>query len=264
MRDKHIILTMGRSGSNTLVDMLNQNPAILNFGEVLGEWTPLRRLQRQVRAFRNDDQGYLDAILNNTALQNAANAARTVKKILSWRAGEIKKMRNVKTVGFKEFSLNFQRYGLSHYLSEAYDVKVVGLTRANALERMISNALLQETGIVASTSKNSHIAPNSIYINPHTVLKNLEIIAKENEDLLRAIEGLPEERVFRLDYADLYSGDAHTIRIVRKAYSFLGVPEVEPKVRMRKIAKKNPLDAIQNGAEIREVIAASRFAIYLP
>jgi hypothetical protein len=33
---------------------------------------------------------------------------------------------------------------------------------------------------------------------------------------------------------------------------------------MRKIVDRNPLSALENGSEIGEIIAASRFATYLP
>lgn len=50
--DRHVVLTLGRSGSNTLRDMLNQSPEVLNFGEVLGEWNTIRKIQRKAVFYR--------------------------------------------------------------------------------------------------------------------------------------------------------------------------------------------------------------------
>ena len=73
--DRHMILTLGRSGSNTLRDMLNQNPEVLNFGEVLGPWTDMRRLQKRLPLIPKDNVAYLDFIL--TSRHSAARASRT-------------------------------------------------------------------------------------------------------------------------------------------------------------------------------------------
>jgi hypothetical protein len=59
----HIILTNGRSGSNFVVNIINQHPQILNYGEVLGEWTILRKLHKVGILRSSDDREYLDKIL---------------------------------------------------------------------------------------------------------------------------------------------------------------------------------------------------------
>lgn len=264
MRGKHIIVTLGRSGSNTLVDMLNQHPAILNFGEVLGEWTMIRRFQRRLGLFRRSDAAYLDAVLGRVALQRVANEFRTLGKAWSGKWYEIKRMRDVETVGFKDFSLNFKRYGLDDYITRTSDAKVIGLTRANVLDRMISTAFLQATGVVASTSRNANSAPRQIRLDPKRVLDQLNVIDRENQDLAAVLDALPPGRVMRLDYEDLYTSEAHTIETVRQVYAFLGVSDMVPQVRMQKIVRNNPLAALVNAEEIHTVISTSKFKIYLP
>ncbi len=264
MREKHIILTLGRSGSNTLVDMLNQNPAILNLGEVLGEWNRIRRVQRSLKLFRGNDAAFLDAALCNTTLHQTANTVRTLGKIRAGQWHEAKRLSHVRTIGFKEFSLNFQRYGLPNYVTNASDIKVIGLTRRNVLNRMISNAFLEATGVVKSTLPQAKVATRKLYLNPDEFIGKLEVIEQENIELNSALNALQPQRVFRLDYEDLYADEAHTIAKLRSIYAFLGVPDITPRIRMRKIVDRNPLAALENAEEVAEVIAASRFASYLP
>lgn len=146
---QHFILTLGRSGSNALVDMINQNPALLNYGEVLGTWTPIRKAQRRLGLLQNDDDAYLDAVLGNNRVIFAANLARTLGKLRNGRIAEIKRIRRLHSVGVKDFSLNMIRCGLNDYLYERKQVRVIGLIRANPLGRMISALRLQNTGEVS-------------------------------------------------------------------------------------------------------------------
>lgn len=254
---------MGRSGSNTLVDMLNQNPAILNFGEVLGEWNRIRRVQRAIGLFKGDDRAYLNAILGSVALQRTANLVRTFNKIRRGRFREIKRISSLKTVGFKEFSLNIYKYGVEQYVTEADDIKIIGLTRRNVLDRLISNDLLAKTGIVASTSVEQPLK-SKIWIDPETIIDRLEIIQKENDLLYSMIYSIPPYRLIHFEYEDLYGEESLTIERIRSIYNFLGAPDMTPRVRMRKIVDRNALSIIENRLQIEDIVRQSRFSCYLP
>lgn len=260
---KHIILTLGRSGSNTLSDLLNQNPAILNYGEVLGDWNLIRKAQRTMGLYRDNDSAYLDALLSNKPLMRTANTIRTIGKLRKRKFAEIKRMDRLSTVGFKEFSTHFLRLGMNDYVRNARDVKVIGLERRNVLDRMISNEFLEQTGVVALKSGDARDTKKKLWIDPASVLEKLDTIDRENDDLRRMLDALPRQNVFRIDYEDFYSGEVRTLDIVRKAYAFLGVPDCVPRVRMRKILKRDPIAALENADAVRDVIAASRFATYL-
>jgi hypothetical protein len=263
MRARHVILTLGRSGSNTLVDMLNQNPAVLNYGEVLGDWTQIRKLQTRLGLYKHDDAAYLDALLGNPAVLRVANTFRTAGKLVAGKAAERKRLGQVRTVGFKEFSLNLERRGLQGYLSMVPDLRVIGLVRANVLERMISNAFLQETGVVSSQSKQAGTAKRALHIPPEEMIGRLETIEAENAALETQLSTLPGDRVLRLDYTDLYSGEARTRETMQQVYGFLDVPAIEPEIRMKKVVKRNPLDAIENRDEILEVMRGTRFEAFV-
>lgn len=263
MHQTHIVLTLGRSGSNTLVDMLNQNPAILNYGEVLGEWNRIRKFQRRTGLFRNDDRAYLDSILDNPWLLRLANTNRSISKLARGRMREVKRIGNLKTVGFKEFSLNFDRYGLGDYVRTRRDAKIIALTRSNVIERMVSNEFLQATGIVSSQTKGAKGLRPKLSITPEKVIEKLVVIEKETQKLEEMVADLDQSRVLRMEYADLYNDPDHTIAIVRRAYEFLGVPDMKPKVRMSKLVKRDPLAALENGNEVRAAIEQTRFATFL-
>lgn len=261
--DTHVILTLGRSGSNTLVDLLNQNPAILNYGEVLGEWNTIRKAQRRLRVFRGNDKAYLDALLRNKALLRAANFARTLGKAKRRKWSDVKALRNVRQVGVKDFAINFIRLDIYDYLATSPDVKVIGLERPNAIDRMISNEYLERTGVIALKDGQSRSTPEPLWIDPDRVLEKLDRIERESNELRRMLDVLPADRVFRVDYDALYSDAQTTTALLREMYGFLGVPDHVPTVRMRKILKGDPLHALQNGDALRRIISRSPFAVYL-
>jgi hypothetical protein len=261
--DNHIILTLGRSGSTTLLDLLNQHPEILNFGEVLGDWAPIRKVQKKLPFYRGNDRAYLDAILANNRLVRTANTVRTFGKIRNRNWSDIKRLDRISTIGFKEFSLNFIKYNIYDYVKNRPHLKVIGLCRTNAVDRMISNEFLEKTGVIELKSSDKKEQTRKLCIDPATVLEKLDVIERENNDLRRMLEVLPKENLLWIQYDDLFSSPERTLQIVREAYAFLGVPDHAPQVRMRKILKRDPLSALENGEDLRKVIAASRFAGYL-
>lgn len=259
----HIILTLGRSGSNTLVDMLNQHPAILNYGEVLGDWNRIRQIQQRLAIYRDNDQAYLDAILDSRFLLKVANARRSISKLARGRGREVKWINKLQTVGFKEFSLNFHRCGLRYYIGARKDAKIIALTRSNIIERMISNEVLQATGIVSSRTRGAQVPRPKLAITPEAAIKKLIVIEEEAIQLEEMITDVDQERVFRVDYADLYADPDRTVDTVRQVYEFLGVPDLEPSVRMTKIVRGDPLALLENADEIRSTIERTRFAKFL-
>lgn len=262
-RGRHIILTLGRSGSNTLVDMLNQNPAVLNYGEVLGDWTKLRRLQRRLGLYRGDDHAYLRAVLGGPVMLRAANGFRNLARILRGRFGQAKRLRGIRTVGFKEFALNLAEFGVTDILHETPAPKIIGLTRANILARMVSNEILQATGVVLVRGEGGDAPGRLLQLSPEQVIARLQKIEAENlalEEMLNRIDG---DRVIRLDYEDLYGDSARTIAAVRRVFAFLDVPDFRPEIRMAKILQRDPVEAFENPDEIRAAIAGTRFVKWL-
>lgn len=243
---RHVILTIGRSGSNTLRDMLNQSPEVLNFGEVLGEWNAVRKLQRRLGLFRGADAAYLDFILGARTFRFAANTHRSWSKRRAGQPQAVKRLRDVRTVGIKDFSLNFQRYGLMDYLPARPDIKVVGLIRDDVVGRMISNARLGATGVVALQAGQSGPGGGTLRIEPGRIGEMLATIERENALLAEMLEALPAENRLVVRYDDLYRSPEARNAVMEEVFGFLGVPPVATAERMRKIITAPVSEVIEN------------------
>jgi len=258
IQSRHFILTMGRSGSNTLVNVLNQHPELLNLGEVLGEWTKFRRLQRRLRLHGRSDAAYLDALLNNKLLIRALVSYRSFNYRRRGEPDGVKSFHRIKSLGMKEFSLNMHRFGVSSFLKERPEIKVIGLQRHNILDRFISARMLQQTGIVA-VGKGQKESTEGLQLNPMTLHDDLDVIERENRELAAMLDALPQERVYRIAYEDLYSTEQRTREILREVYDFLGVEPIEPVMKMRKIIPGRSIERIQNIDACREALRGTRF-----
>lgn len=257
----HIVLTLGRSGSNTLVDLLNQNDEILNYGEVLGGWNKIRRFRRLIAAGSRSEARYVDRLLHDHAVATVANLARTAGKIRRGAFADIKRLRAIRTIGFKEFSLNIRNMGLADHLLGQTDIRFIGLVRRNPLERLVSWRRMEATGEVATRTGHER-RPVALTLDPATLVAELETIQREVDDLDAMLARIPADRKRVVDYKDLYSGPEATSRIARDLYDFLGVACIAPRVRMKKIIQHPMAQAIANFEECRRAVSGTRFAGY--
>lgn len=241
--DPHFILTLGRSGSNTLCDLLNQNPEVLNYGEVLGDWTAARRIGRRVGFARKADSAYLDRLLHDRSLARLANLYRNLRKTLDRKSSERKDFRRIRTIGVKDFSLNMQRLGLVDYLKERPDIRVIGLQRRDVVDRMLSTAMLQKTGVVLVREGNDTF--RRIAIPPAAIHRMLKTIETENRDLDTMLRGLGD-RVMRIDYEEFFSNPEACDRIMQDVFAFLQVAPTPTRIRMKKIIQAPPSRVITN------------------
>ncbi|SDN58461.1 hypothetical protein SAMN05216196_101979 [Lutimaribacter pacificus] len=242
--EHHVILTLGRSGSNTLRDMLNQSPEVLNFGEVLGEWNLVRKLQRKLPFMPRSDEAFLDRVLYSPGFLRGANGIRSVRKVLAGQGASAKRLRDIRTFGIKDFSLNFARYGLSDYLDRRTDIKVIGLIRENVVDRMISNAMLGATGVVAATDDSG--ARKRLRIDPARIATLLHEIETENAQLDDMLARLHDGRKYVIRYDELFSDRDSRQRLMDGAFAFLGVAPVQTTERMKKIIRTPISETIEN------------------
>ena len=242
--DRHIILTLGRSGSNTLRDMLNQSPHILNFGEVLGDWNGIRKAQRRLPFLPRSDEAFLDWVLMSDSFPRLANGLRSIRKRVSGEGAAAKPFGGIQSYGIKDFSLNFERCKLTGYLAQRPGIKVIGLIREDVVDRMISNAMLGATGVVAA--RGGQGGGKRLMIDPAGIAALLADIETENAGLDRMLAGLPPERVRVVRYDDLFSDAAGRQAVMAGVFAFLGVPAVTTEERMSKIIRLPVSEVIEN------------------
>lgn len=260
--ERHIILTLGRSGSNTLREMLNQHPEVLNFGEVLGEWNGIRKMQRRLGLYRSSDARFLDAVLSPRFFR-AANAVRTLRKRRSGDGGQAKPFAQIRTIGIKDFSLNFDRYGLGDYLAARPDIRVIGLTRPGVVERTISFLMLRQTGVVERSSQGGPRAPASIRVAPDELRTQLEEVEAENQRLDEMLSTLEPHRVHRVTYRGLFDGTETRARTMEGLFAFLGLAPCPVAPARGKIIDRPLSETIVNFEECCAVLAGTRFEAML-
>jgi len=263
MTGQHVILTLGRSGSNALVNLLNQHPQVLNYGEVLGDWNLIRKVQRRIRAFHGNDAAYLDFCLANPWGHRAAFAARAVQRRIKRRPRDGKRMSQVRQVGIKDFALNFQELGIADYLAQRPGIKVIGLERKNLLDRMISNALLEASGVVEIRAGQGAQEETQLRLEPQDVLDALDVIEAENRTLNQMLASIPPERRMHILYEDFFAGSERTSAIMDEVHGFLGLASFQPEVRMRKIVRGRSIDRLTNRDEVVEALKGTRFQRFI-
>lgn len=256
--NQHIVLTLGRSGSNTLCDMLNQHPAVLNIGEVLGEWSLIRKTQNRLPFLPKDDEEYVDWVLHSEKFRATINFARSAKKVVLGLSAEAKPLGNVETFGIKEFSSNFLRSGLAGYVSARPKIRVVGLLREDVVGRMVSFLLLRETKLVKATRVRAGDQP-TIRINPEQLSDYMTAIELENTKLEEMLHQLPESRKIVVRYADLYSDQQKRDEIMAEVFNFLEVSPIRTRERMVKLVRVPISEVIENYADCLAAVVGTRF-----
>ena len=243
--EQHVILTLGRSGSNTLRDMINQSPDALNFGEVLGDWNSIRTWQKRLPFIPNDNEAFLDWVLTQKAFIKTVNAGRSLRKYAAGEKHAVKSFRQIKTFGIKDFSRNFHEFNLENYLIDRPHIKVVGLIRPNVIDRMLSNAMLGATGVI-EVRQTTASSRKTIHIDPSKISSLIDDIETENAALEHMLALLPDKQKHILNYDDLFGSEDSRQSEMTKVFEFLGVQHVHTQERMKKIIRTPINEVIEN------------------
>ena len=267
--NKHIIFTNGRSGSNYLLSLLNSHPSIVNFGEVLGEWTLLYKLHKLCGFGGKSVPEYLDNIYKSSLIFYMAQLYSALSHQKKGKKINFKYKNKIATIGVKEFSVNFKRLKLSSFLMERDDILVINLYRENHLKRLVSLEMMSRSGIV-SIDKQSKVAnseidsdSNKIFLDPNYTLRQLEIFQKELEEQMDLVDHLAQERVFNIRFEDLFESDQSVADYTNDLFQFLNIDPIRIKSSHKKILSDRLSDLIANYEEIHKALENSRFACYL-
>lgn len=257
---RHFVLTDGRSGSNYLINTLNKHPQIVNYGEVLGDWTLPYKLYRTMKWTGIKSREYIDLLYGSTSLYYLGQIASAISHIRNREKINFKLKSNIRNIGIKDFSFLLEKRGLLNYLSNASDIYVIHLYRNNILKRYISLVRMQKTGIVKTKSK---VSPVKLYIDINDMLKKIAIFEREKELGFMIADKIPKNRLMTISYED-YFNSAESISLINsRIFKFLSVQPIDIKSSQKKIGNDNLKMYIANYNEIKHTLNGTKYEKYL-
>ena len=255
---RHIILTLGRSGSNWLAGALNQHPNVVNYGEVLGSYNKLAKLKALTRPTEPWSE-YLDRVVSSRPVFYCGQAASAISHIKKRRPVNWHRHSSVTQVGFKEFATNFERFELMNYLEPRTDIHIISLQRENIFRRYISNEFLTKTDQVRADST-TDAQKETLRLDTNDMFDKLELFESElqiQSQLLKI-----NNPVLTLTYEKLFDPN-QTKTQLEDVYSFLGVNPIEVISGDSKLNSGELSDLIQNFDEVTSALSGTRFAQFL-
>lgn len=260
-RVSYFILTNGRSGSNYFVNLLNKHPAALNFGEVLGDWTPPWRARRLFSGGDGPEsvKRYLDGFFDNPFVFYAGQAAALPDRLRHGRPPNLKRRNAIHAIGVKDFQLNVERRGVVDYLKERAGLRVIGLVRRNPVRRYLSAAMLRNTGQAAAQGREeTSFAP--LTISPDRFLEGARTVAAENARLSETLASLDPVRRLVVDYADYFGDDDAMRKANRDMFSLLDIEPLDLASEHRKLNSRPLYETLLNYDEIARAMETSELA----
>lgn len=263
---KHIILSLFRSGSNYLANLLNSHPQVTNYGEVLGDWTIPYNLYSKTKLGGKSTEDYLDFIYNSKLFFAAGQAYSAMVHIRKGKKINFKYWSDIETIGVKDFSINFRDRKIASYLTKRSDIRVVNLYRENILKRLISLERQHASGITKVAKNERHKdskTDRKIQLDVPYVLEQLEIFDRELRDHKNMVKELPQSRVLNICYEDLFASQDSRDLYTRELLDFLEVESTTIKSDHRKILSDKLSDIVANYDELENGIRGRRFSRYL-
>lgn len=263
--NKHLILTNGRSGSNYLVTLLNSHPQITNYGEVLGNWTLPYKINNNIRfgnPWFNDYQNYLDYIYSSQFFFYSSQLYSVYARIKKRQSTNFKLYSKIKSIGIKDFSINFDRRKITNYLQNNEDILIINLYRKNSLKRLVSLQAMHNTGVIASTKqdKNQNL---KIYLSPEQIIHQMQTFEQEKKEQFAMIESIPESRLMNISYEEYFADTKLQNNINQEILNFLKVDNINLEGKHKKILSSSLADLLENYDEIYEILSDTEYAKYL-
>ncbi len=260
MIDRHILLTNGRSGSNFVANTLNLHPEVVNFGEVLGEWTLPYRAFKKFSWLGRSNENYVDFIYSSPFIYYIAQLISSISHFRRGVTVNFKKRGNVKSIGVKDFSFLIQQRHLEDWLINGENIKVIYLYRENILKRYLSLVMMTKTGVIKSEA---NLKARSVSIDINDMLSELELYKSQRDYEEYIIEQLPHNRVIRLCYEDYFSSEKKMVSENNKMFDFLGVAPIISKSSHKKINPDNLATLIENLEEVKASLKGSDLYKYI-
>ncbi len=258
---RFLILTLGRSGSNHWVNLINEHPRVLNYGEVLGDYTPHERYVRPL--MRQSRYGYIDRLLTSPAMAYAGQTYSAISRLARRESPRLpKRYSQLDAVGFKDFSELVRRRDLADDLVDDDGLKVISLIRRDVLRRFISLERLHSGGAVADRGAGTASGPTLVLERDHT-LEQLDIFASELDYHQDLISRFPDDSVLELTYEEVF-GSADAMSEARTSvFEFLGTEPLEVQSPHRKLTDDDLRTVVANYDELADWLAGTPYERYL-
>ena len=262
---KHLIITNGRSGSNYVSNLLNQHPHLINYGEVLGDWTLPYKLYSSYAFGPRDVISYLEFLYTSRSFFYVAQLYSSFNRIINKRKVYFKRYSSIYSIGIKDFTINFKRRRIANYLKSHPEIYVINLYRENQLKRLISLEMMRANKIVSVKNYNSrknhqrNFNHTKIRLDPLYVWNQLTTFQAEIDDQFKMIKNHPKERIFTIKYENLFASETSLRRITKNLFKFLHVKPISSRSYHRKILPNNIYDLLANYDEIRLALKDTKF-----
>lgn len=265
--NKHFVLTSGRSGSNYISDLLTRHPNVINYGEVLGQWTTGYKANKYLRIGNGDAGKYLDFIYRGKGYFQLSEGYQSLKAFVKPNQRPPQKSwSDIQSYGVKDFAMTLIDRGAADFLKNNPDIRVISLHRENALRRFASVHMLDETGVVSSAhakdSSTAHKVKQQVYLDPETLIGDLKRTEKVVQDQLDMVAELPKERVLSIRYEDLFASEQSKHDFAQQMFEFIGVKPLDLESSHKKLNASNLQDLIQNYDEVFDICRGSDFERY--
>jgi LPS sulfotransferase NodH len=267
MLKKHFIYTEARSGSNFLVDLFNQHPQLVNYGEVLGDWTKPHQIYRTITK-KLPDKAYLNFIFSSKIFYYLSQFYYAYQNYRQKKLIQFKWHHQVVSVGVKDFHHTLLKYHLLDFFSDHPELYIIYLYRENLLKQHLSLELMRKTQIVSSErtqdgkvvtqTKKAKIQVDLAEVL--AVLDNAEKEVKQREDILSRVPG---DRLLSIAYEDLFASPEAQADFRQRAFDFLGVEAIAVTSRQRKLSSDDLRDLVENYDELYQGLINTPYAKYL-
>lgn len=263
---RFIILTLARSGSNNLVNLLNSHPKITNYGEVLGEWTIPYNLHLKYNLGGKTVSGYLDYIYRSWLFFYLGQIYSARSRMKKDKPVNFKIRKQVELIGVKDFSSNFYRRNISPYLKERNDIQVISLYRANTLKRYISHKKMEKGGAVALDKRDNHDKSdtrNTIHLDMGRLIQELDVFDKQLIQHHALVNDLAPERVLSICYEDMFQTNETVEEIQGKIFKFLSVVPIRIESVHKKILSDDISKVVENYDALCKILKDTKYEQFI-
>jgi LPS sulfotransferase NodH len=233
---RFVILTNGRTGSNLLVDYLQQNPRIRLYGEIFGTYYLGQPIVTEMIR-RQGSAAFLDRMLQRTLTESHVGAKILYAQI-EGPYGDNRGLPGLRDAG--------------NALTQNRDIKIIHLKRDNLLDVVVSMALAKKTKSYVGRD----YGDTTVAIDPDKCGALLETL-RSQEEKYRA--QFAEHTYLEVTYEDLV---ANPDAVIADSFQFLNVAPVPVQSRLRKQNHAPHQRVISNYRDLKTAFQGSRYERY--